>query len=192
MVTKFASDPRVWKAETLARAAHAGQKRQHGSNDDYIEHPRRVAEAVSRQNKATPEMVAAAWLHDVLEDTCETPEQVSETADKIEDTCGGLVREYVVWLTNVFTKERFPYLNRGQRKKLEALRLSFAPVEVKIIKLCDRLDNLRDMPDPAGDFIRVYVDETFYLVQFLEDDFALAHLARDVKDQAAALLRGLK
>ena len=52
-------------AEAVARGAHAGQFDKSGA--DYITHPARVAERVRRQGGAD-EAVAAAWLHDVLED----------------------------------------------------------------------------------------------------------------------------
>ncbi|MFJ6416988.1 HD domain-containing protein [Paeniglutamicibacter sp. NPDC091659] len=52
-------------AEAMARSAHAGQFDKSGV--DYITHPARVAERVLRQGGAD-EAVAAAWLHDVLED----------------------------------------------------------------------------------------------------------------------------
>lgn len=56
-------------AEAVARGAHAGQFDKSGA--DYITHPARVAERVRRQGGAD-EAVAAAWLHDVLED-CDVP-----------------------------------------------------------------------------------------------------------------------
>ena len=52
-------------AEAVARGAHAGQVDKSGA--DYITHPARVAERV-RRHGGTDEAVAAAWLHDVLED----------------------------------------------------------------------------------------------------------------------------
>lgn len=62
-------------AETIARRAHTGQQDKVGV--DYIEHPARVAERV-RQYSEVAEAVAAAWLHDVLEDTPVTAEDLRE------------------------------------------------------------------------------------------------------------------
>lgn len=55
----------VGVAEEIARQAHSGQKDKAGV--DYIEHPRRVAERFDP--KSQPDEFATAWLHDVLEDT---------------------------------------------------------------------------------------------------------------------------
>ena len=57
----------------FATAAHAaiGQKRKY-SGDDYIVHPARVASIVTRHG-GTDEMIAAAWLHDTVEDTDVSP-----------------------------------------------------------------------------------------------------------------------
>lgn len=69
-------DPMVRAAQHLASAAHRGQVDKAGR--DYIDHPRRVAAAVAAH--ADPawlaEAQAAAWLHDVLEDTEVTADQL--------------------------------------------------------------------------------------------------------------------
>lgn len=56
----------VTTAERIATAAHAGQVDKAGR--PYIDHPRRVASLVSEMTD-DPDAVAAAWLHDVVEDT---------------------------------------------------------------------------------------------------------------------------
>lgn len=65
----------VTTAERIARKAHAGQQDKVGAG--YIEHPARVADRV-RQYSETPQSAAAAWLHDVLEDTPVTAEDLRE------------------------------------------------------------------------------------------------------------------
>lgn len=161
----------VEQAAAFAHKAHATQTRKR-TLAPYIEHPRRVAEAVSKLSYATPEMVAAAWLHDVVEDT-------PTTLDFIKTLFGRKVAEYVNWLTNRFTKEAFPELNRAQRKHLEAVRLSYAPREVKVIKMFDRIDNLTDKPDES--LMKVYLDESMELYLAL----------RDAHPEVAGLLRSL-
>lgn len=56
----------VQQAEQVARVAHVGVDRKSG--EAYIEHPRRVAEALAAAG-FSDEVVAAAWLHDTVEDT---------------------------------------------------------------------------------------------------------------------------
>ena len=57
----------VRKAQVYAMAAHAavGQRRKY-TNDPYIVHPAEVAKIVAGVPGSTPDMVAAAWLHDVV------------------------------------------------------------------------------------------------------------------------------
>ena len=89
-----ANSDNISKAKTFATAAHAavGQKRKY-TGEDYIVHPERVAGLVEAYG-GSDNMIAAAWLHDVVEDTQVTMEQIrkefnSEIADLVE------------WLTDV-------------------------------------------------------------------------------------------
>ena len=82
-------DPMVRAARELATAAHRGQVDKAGR--DYIEHPRRVVAAVAAHAapERLPQAQAAAWLHDVVEDTDVTAEQLRadfppEVVDAVE------------------------------------------------------------------------------------------------------------
>lgn len=68
------SDPLIDRARAAAAAAHAGQLDKQGR--DYVEaHLEPVAEALTAHQ---PEVVAAGWLHDIVEDTDWTVERVAE------------------------------------------------------------------------------------------------------------------
>lgn len=123
--------PRVKKAETFATGAHIDQKRDGG--EPYIIHPARVAAMVAELPEATEDMVVAAWLHDVVEDT-----EVNQM--EILQMFGESVADLVDWLTN----PTFVGDNRAARKAKIFARLAQAPDEAKRIKMCDRIDNLRD------------------------------------------------
>jgi (p)ppGpp synthase/HD superfamily hydrolase len=84
-----------------------------------------------------PEAVAAALLHDTLEDTELAPE-------KIEKACGPKVLEMVKALTNPSIQERHRCLPRAERKAMDREHLNGAPFAVKYIKLWDRIDNLEE------------------------------------------------
>ena len=71
----MATEDFIATAEWIARQAHAGQHDKVGV--DYIEHPALVAHRV-RQYSETPQAAAAAWLHDVIEDTPVTAEDLRE------------------------------------------------------------------------------------------------------------------
>ncbi|HSI68906.1 MAG TPA: HD domain-containing protein [Gillisia sp.] len=96
------------KALEFAREAHGKQQRKY-SNELYIEHPKRVAELV-RSVSHTTEMICAAYLHDVVEDT---PVSINEIYEKFGAEVGGLVAE----LTDEFMKSNYPHLNRKTRKQ---------------------------------------------------------------------------
>ena len=149
----------VEKASLFASAAHAavGQVRKYTS-EPYINHPRAVAELVDEAG-GTAEMVAAAWLHDVVEDT-------KVTIVDIHDTFGDIVSQYVYWLTdNNETKG----LNRAARKDLTRRKLESAPPEVKTIKLADLIDNTQSIVARDPDFARVYMVEKKELIWALKE-----------------------
>lgn len=146
----------ILEAAELARISHMGQFRKY-SFVPYIIHPARVAGRVAILPYATEELVAAAFLHDTLEDT-------DLTVREIERKTGSLVVFYVEWMTN---RPKDPGLSRAQRKHMDRERLSEAPDEVKVVKMLDRIDNLRDLQDAPPDFRRLYGEESLLLADVL-------------------------
>ncbi len=150
------------EAARLAWMLHHGQTRAGGGL--YINHPMRVAGLVSIFGDTestvilTNNMIAAAWLHDVYEDTYIK----SPSLNCINPTVEHLVNE----LTNRFTKAVYPSMNRASRKKAETERLSTCSPAAQIIKLCDRIDNLDTIQDKKGKkFHTLYCDESYALVE---------------------------
>lgn len=134
----------------FAIAAHeaVGQKRKY-TNEPYWTHPAAVADILIQQcHWATPEMIAAADLHDVVEDT-------GVSLDIIDKVFGPKVALYVDGLT----ERKYPGLNRAKRKDLEAMRLGRACREVQTIKLCDLIHNTVDITEHDPDFAKVYMRE---------------------------------
>ena len=144
----------------FATRAHGPQKRKY-SSELYIEHPKRVAEIV-RNVPHTEEMICAAYLHDVVEDT---PVNIDEIEQKFGTKVAALVEE----LTDEYVKEKYPELNRRRRKEREVRRQETMSSEAKTIKLADIIDNTPDIVgnDPA--FGRKYVAEMEALVKVLSD-----------------------
>ena len=138
------------EALEFARQAHGDQQRKY-TNEAYIEHPKRVAETV-RSIPHTTEMICAAYLHDVVEDT---PVQLEE----IEQRFGKKVADLVHELTDEFIKENYQHLNRKKRKEREVKRQAKMSVEAKTIKLADVIDNTKDIVKNDKDFARRYVPE---------------------------------
>jgi len=123
---------RVWE---VADRAHDGQRR--ASGESYIEHPLAVAGILS-ELEMDRQTIAAALLHDVVEDTSITSEQV--TAEFGEEIAG---------LVDGVTKlTRIPYQSK-EDAQVENLRKMFMAmardIRVIIIKLADRLHNMRTL-----------------------------------------------
>jgi (p)ppGpp synthase/HD superfamily hydrolase len=148
-------------AASYAKAIHEKQKR-HGGGP-YIYHPMRVAGRVSLLDGATEEMVAAAWLHDVLEDTTHPIVQVQ--AD-IEIEFSPKVLKLVIELTNVSKGLSLP---REQRKRLDREHAAKTSVEARRIKMLDRIDNLRDMNLADEAFRSLYCAESRLLAEAIGD-----------------------
>lgn len=147
------------RAEIYATAAHAavGQIRKY-TNLPYIMHPAAVANLVAQAN-GTPEMIAAAWLHDVVEDTkC--------TSENIRTEFGPTVATYVDWMTDKTTKEDG---NRASRKEKDRLRWAKAPPQAKTIKLADLIDNTSSIAEFDPEFAKVYMAEKEKLVWALKE-----------------------
>jgi guanosine-3',5'-bis(diphosphate) 3'-pyrophosphohydrolase len=149
----------VQKARRFAKLAHGlvlnghgqlGQRRK-GSNEPYTKHLSEVAKLVS-ENGGDEAQIAAAWLHDVVEDT---PVPLSH----IRMVFGPDVAKLVQELTDEFTKQNYPGLNRRQRKAKELERLSKISDRAKTIKYADFVSNLESVSVLGPDFGEVYTRE---------------------------------
>ena len=80
---------------------------------------------------------------------------------------GYKVDKLVVELTNVFTTDGTVGMNRAQRKAAEVKRLASVSSEAQIIKLCDRIDNLRTIGAMDRGFALLYCDESDALAEVL-------------------------
>lgn len=148
----------VEEAKEFAREAHRDQFRKY-KNEAYIEHPIRVA-ALVRTVAHTTEMLCAAYLHDVVEDT-------DVTIENIEERFGKKVAELVHELTDQYVKENYRHLNRSKRKENEVERQSKISSDAKTVKLADVIDNTRDIVENDRDFARRYVPEMEAMVEAL-------------------------
>jgi (p)ppGpp synthase/HD superfamily hydrolase len=157
------------RALAFATEAHKGQKRKY-TGEDYIVHPIAVAELV-RTVQHTPEMIAAAYLHDTVEDC-------GVKLDTIEAEFGYEVRCLVWWLTEKATKADG---NRRVRKRIDREHLAGAPAEAQTIKLADIIDNVSTIKERDPDFWRVYRLEKLALLDVLtRGDAGLLARAREL------------
>lgn len=141
---------RITKARRFAAAAHAGQVRKY-TGEPYIVHPAAVARLVEKRG-GTENQIIAALLHDTVEDT-------DVTINDIRRHFGHEVYIMVNWLTDEYTKEKYPQWNRAKRKAAEARRIGRAPREVQEVKLCDLMDNTKTIVEHDPGFATVYLPE---------------------------------
>jgi (p)ppGpp synthase/HD superfamily hydrolase len=126
------------------------------TGEPYIVHPAAVANKVRGVPGCTEEMLAAAWLHDTVEDT-------RATFADIFDQFGEQVASYVNYLTNCPLSAG----NREARNRLDRDRLARAPGEVQTIKLADLIDNTDSITKHDKGFARIYMVEKAMLLDVL-------------------------
>lgn len=145
----------IEKAKEFATKAHKGQYRDY-TFEEYINHPMRVVNILKTVPNVTDEMIAATWLHDVIEDT-------EYTYENILTEFGETVAQYVWWLTKI---DSLP--TRAENKYETRLKLANAPVEAQTIKLADLLDNTPSILQYDPDFAKVYIPEKLELLEFMD------------------------
>lgn len=149
------------RAAEFAFEAHKGQFRKFNA-EPYICHPAEVASIVS-QVSSDPDTLAAAWLHDVVED-CDV------TMTDIVNTFSANTHEYLFYLTNVSqTDPALKKLSRAARKDADARHIFAAPKEAKTVKLADILSNINSLVYNDPQFARVWVKEKAEMVRYLEE-----------------------
>ena len=149
------------QAELFATAAHSAIGQTRAFSDGmipYIIHPERVAQLVS-EAQGSAQMRAAAWLHDVVEDT-------NITIGQIKWHFGDMVADYVAGLTE--DKESYP--TKAERKRAVADGLKNAPIEIRTIKVADLIANMEDLvlnyekiKEEAPEFPDRYLNQQRYL-----------------------------
>ncbi|MDT0688679.1 HD domain-containing protein [Salegentibacter sp. F188] len=172
------------EALEFARKAHGDQQRKY-TGELYIEHPKRVAKTVATVPH-TKEMICAAYLHDVVEDT-------TVSLEDIERNFGREIAELVHELTDEYVKEKYQHLNRRNRKQKEVERQTKMSAAAKTIKLADVIDNTRDIIKNDCNFARRYIPEMEALTEALQGgDFKLMMRACYEVQRAKYLLKGEK
>ncbi len=124
----------------FADRAHGEQMRRY-TPERYIVHPVRVMEMCKEYTNDVT-ILASALLHDVLEDTPTTKEEIKDFLINIMDNNQAertvkLVEE----LTDVYVKSKYPQWNRRKRKAMEADRMEKTSADSQTVKYADIIDN---------------------------------------------------
>jgi len=154
----------IQRALAFATLAHHDQKRKY-TGQPYIVHPIEVAEIV-RSVEHDDEMLAAALLHDVVEDT-------DVTIEVIRSEFGDNVAELVDDLTDVSQPRDG---NRKFRKAMDRDHLSQASSRAQTIKLADLISNTADIAVNDPSFAKVYFAEKELLLGVLVKGDPVLHL----------------
>ena len=144
-------DETLVKIKQFAAEAHKGQKRKY-TDEPYIVHPIKVMETCSMYTSDIA-VLGAALLHDVLEDTEITAEELQVFLQSVmeEESAADCLR-YTVELTDVFVKARYPQWNRRQRKRKELERLARISGNAQTVKYADIIDNSREISNHDKQF----------------------------------------
>ena len=146
----------IGKAAEFAMWAHGGQKRKY-TGEPYVVHCCEVAELVAAAG-LYDHYVAAAWLHDTLEDQ---PIRVSYRL--LDAEFGQLVADTVCALSDLELG------NHAERKLKSRQRLAQASDEAKTIKLADLISNTRSIVRDDPKFAVVYLEEKHAMLQVLKE-----------------------
>jgi (p)ppGpp synthase/HD superfamily hydrolase len=139
------------QVQEFACQAHGDQRRKY-ADEPYIQHPIRVMDRCRAVSDRLP-MLAAALLHDVLEDTGVTKEQLADfLSATMPEPDARDTFDLVVELTDVYTKSDFPQWNRRVRKDREKLRLATICEDAQTVKYADILDNAKDIAGAGTEF----------------------------------------
>ena len=147
----------IFDALCFAKEAHEGQVRKY-TGEPYIVHPIEVAQIV-RSVTTNTQMIAAALLHDVVEDTYVTNEVILAFF-------GHTVAELVQMLTDVSKLEDG---NRRVRKELDRQHIAAASPAAKTIKLADLISNTANIVKHDEHFAKVYMREKKALLEVLTE-----------------------
>jgi (p)ppGpp synthase/HD superfamily hydrolase len=151
------------KVKIFADQAHGEQKRKY-SEERYIQHSIRVMETCQSYTHDYC-MLAAALLHDVLEDTAVTSDALHDFLSGIMDPQDATrTLTLVVELTDIFTRKNYPHLNRRARKAKEADRLAHVSAEAQTIKYADIIDNATNIFVHDPGFAVVFIHEGKWLL----------------------------
>lgn len=163
----------IERAFKFARKAHAGVRRRSG--EPYILHPIAVAKIVSREMGLGSTSICAALLHDVVEDT-------DYTVEDIEQQFGPKIAQLVSGLTKI-SGGIFGDKASAQAENFRKLLLTMSEdIRVVLIKMADRLHNMRTLGSMAVNKQYKIAGETLYIYAPLAHRLGLYTIKTELED----------
>ncbi len=147
------------QAKSFAFKAHnaIGQRRKY-TDEPYTTHLERVAQLVASVVDDDA-MVAAAYLHDIVEDT-------PTTIEDVEESFGEDIAYLVTYLSDISRPDDG---NRAVRKQLDREHIAQGDARVHTVKLADLIDNSDSIQKHDPKFAKVYMTEKRQLLEVLQD-----------------------
>lgn len=163
----------ITKAFNFARQAHKGVKRLSG--EPYIMHPIAVAQIACSEMGLGSTSISAALLHDVVEDT-------DYTVEDIENIFGPKVAQIVDGLTKI-SGGIFGEQASAQAENFKKLLLTMSDdIRVILIKICDRLHNMRTLDSQPANKQYKIAGETLYLYAPLANRLGLNKIKTELEN----------
>ncbi|MFP4619956.1 MAG: HD domain-containing protein [Bacteroidales bacterium] len=147
----------VIRAIEFAADRHSGQTRKGNTNSPYINHPIKVVSLLLRFHENDSDLLSAAALHDIIEDTAKGEEEIQKLKRILEENFGNSVLKIV---QEVSDNKQLPFQERKQKQIEDAPYLSNAAKKIKIAdKICNLTDLKEDPPvhwskDRKNDYIK--------------------------------------
>ena len=163
----------ITKAFNFARQAHKGVRRLSG--EPYIMHPIAVAQIACEEVGLGSVSICAALLHDVVEDT-------DYTTEDIENIFGPKVAQIVDGLTKI-SGGIFGDKASAQAENFKKLLLTMSDdIRVILIKICDRLHNMRTLESQPANKQYKIAGETLYIYAPLANRLGLNRVKTELED----------
>ena len=137
----------IFRSLNFAAERHRHQLRKGATKVPYINHPIKVVTVLTEFLEENHELLSAAALHDVVEDTAKGKEEINMLSESIKEQFGAEVLKLVL---EVSDDKSLPY---QERKRLQVENTPFLSNEAKKIKIADKICNINDMiNDPPIDW----------------------------------------
>ena len=163
----------ITKAFNFARQAHKGVRRLSG--EPYIMHPIAVAQIACSEVGLGSTSICAALLHDVVEDT-------DYTVEDIENIFGAKIAQIVDGLTKI-SGGIFGEQASAQAENFKKLLLTMSDdIRVIIIKICDRLHNMRTLESQPANKQYKIAGETLYIYAPLANRLGLNKIKTELEN----------
>ena len=163
----------ITKAFNFARQAHKGVRRLSG--EPYIMHPIAVAQIACEEMGLGSTSICSALLHDVVEDT-------DYTVEDIENIFGSKIAQIVDGLTKI-SGGIFGEQASAQAENFKKLLLTMSnDIRVILIKICDRLHNMRTLASQPANKQYKIAGETLYIYAPLANRLGLNKIKTELED----------